>query len=130
MPMQGVVEASFQVRSCNITKAPHPDKRKLARIRVANLAVHTVPDSADAPEVVSSYETFVSNISSARTVFVELGADDTCSTFQKGRQVVASVEVMCCDTIPHKGLCALPGPVVRPNQSFKPPPSARLTSRR
>jgi len=115
MPMQGVVEATFQIESCRIVKAPRPDKRRLARIRTTDLTVRTVPDSADAPELVSSYEAFVANISSARTVYVEADSKNDCASFQKGRQVVASVEVMCCDTIPHKGLCALPGPIVRPN---------------
>lgn len=114
-PLQGVVEAAFQVESCRVAAAPRPDKRRLARIRVSGLAVRTVPDLADAPEVVSSYGPFVENIRTSRTVYVELGSDDACASFPKGRQVVASVEVMCCDTIPHRGLCALPGPVVRPN---------------
>lgn len=115
MPLQGVVEATFQVESCHIVKAPRPDKRRLARIRTTGLAVRTVPDLADSPENVSSYGAFVAGISSARTVYLEADSTDACASFPDGRQVVASVEVLCCDTLPHKGLCALPGPIVRPN---------------
>lgn len=114
-PMQGGVQVSFQVQSCRIVTAPRPDKRKLVRIRVANLAVRTAPGSGDAPEVVSSYEMIAPSISSARTVYVESGAKSGCAPFPEGRQVVASAATTCCDTIPHKGLCALPGPIVRPN---------------
>jgi hypothetical protein len=115
VPMRGVVEASFEVQSCRIANAPRPDKRRLARIRVASMSVRTVPDSADALEVVSSYATFVASLSTARTVYVEVVSKDACASFPEGREVVASVAVMCCDTIPHRGLCALPGPIVRPN---------------
>ena len=115
MPIQGVVEATFQVESCRIAKAPRPDKRRLARIRTTDLTVRIVPDSADSPEVVASYGTFVANTSSARTVYLKAESKVACASFPKGRQVIASVEVMCCDTPPHRGLCALPGPIVRPN---------------
>ena len=115
VPMQGVVVASFQVESCRIAMAPRPDKRRLARIRTTDLTVRTVPNSADSPEIVSSYGAFVANISSARMVYLEADSKDACASFPKGRQVVASVEVTCCDTLPHKGLCALLGPIVWPN---------------
>lgn len=114
-PMQGVVEASFQVKSCRIIKAPRPDKRMLARIRVIGLNVRAISDATDDPVLVSSYGMLVSNIKSSRTVYVDAGSDDACASFPKGRRVVSSVEVICCDTIPHRGLCALPGPLVRPN---------------
>lgn len=115
VPLQGVVEASFGVQSCRITQAPRPDKRRLVRIRVENLAVRIVAGPTDDPESLAGYEGFAANIRSARTVYVESDGEDACASFPAGRHVVASVEVMCCDTIPHRGLCALTGPIVRPS---------------
>lgn len=112
-PMKGAVEASLQVQSCRIVTAPRPDKRRLARIRVSGLDVQTVLDPTDDPEVLTSYAPLVENISTSRVVYVEVRSDEGCASFPEGRQVVASIQVLCCDTIPHRGLCALPGPIVR-----------------
>ena len=113
--IEGSVEATFRVDSCGTVKAPRPDRRPLIRLSVSELNVRASPGPGDSEELVSYYDQYAANVSHTRHLFVDGAGGETCMDFPSGTEHSAVVEVLCCDTIPQKGACALSGPLVRPN---------------
>ncbi len=113
--IEGSIQATFLVNSCRMVKAPRPDRRPLIRLSVSELKARASPEPGDSAESISSYDHYVAILGQKRHLFVDAAGGATCADFPTGTEHTATIEILCCDTIPHKGICALAGPLIRPN---------------
>lgn len=113
--IEGSVQATFRVDSCRMVKAPKPDRRSLVRLSVSELEVRAIPGGADSEESISYYDQYIANVSRKKYLFVDAAGGDMCLDFAPATEHSAAVEILCCDTVPHKGVCALTGSLIRPN---------------
>lgn len=113
--IEGSVEATFRVDSCRKVKAPRPDRRSLIRLSVSEIKVEVAPGRGDSEQLISYYDQYAANVSRTKYVFIDAAGGATCMDFHAGTEHSTTIDVWCCDTIPHQGVCALSGPLVRPN---------------
>lgn len=110
--IEGSMLAVFRITACRSVDAPKPDGRPLLRLSVAELGVHVLPGPGDDDEVLSPYRKHAALLERSQYLFVEARQGVDCKTLTRGEVHVAAVDARCCDTLPHRGVCALPGPLV------------------
>lgn len=113
-PLAGAIEATFTVQACRETRAPRPDRRRLLRFSASDVEVNARPVPTDDVESIASYDALIAGLAGRRFLYAEAVAPTACKDYPAGTRLVATVVVQCCDTLPQRGLCALPGPLVRP----------------
>lgn len=104
--------AVFRITACRSVDAPKPDGRPLLRLSVAELGLHVLPGPGDDDDVLSAHRQYAALLEPGKTLFAEVRPGVDCKTLPREEVHVAVVEAHCCDTLPHKGVCALPGPLV------------------
>ncbi|KFN50124.1 hypothetical protein [Arenimonas composti] len=108
----GAVELSFEVRRCTTVRAPWPDRRRLLRIEVADPGVRLLADSGEEIAAAGHDAVLVEGLRATRVLYVDAGAGAHCGEHPVGAARSATLQPACCDTLPHRGTCRLPGPVV------------------
>ena len=112
--LEGWIELRGEVAACKRVKAPRPSREPFFRIELLRptAQLHGCDDDACLAEAIYlQYAGFLEGLS---VFFVPASSGATCEALIGQAKLVAKVSHQCCDTIPHRGKCALGGPILEP----------------
>ncbi|MDX1556525.1 MAG: hypothetical protein R3212_10905 [Xanthomonadales bacterium] len=111
---EGGIELRGVVTSCQVVRAPPPADESLLQLHMDSPSAlildcgerECLPPSLHAP--------YLDLLEGRDLFFLRAGEGISCSTVQVEQPLVARVMNQCCDTVPHRGFCAVDGPVLEP----------------
>ena len=111
--IEGWIQIEAEVVSCKRVNAPAPEAGQLLRVKIRKPTASLEGCLPQGCAEEKSYAPYVQFLGNTRSVFFRASSGAKCKNISKNTPLKVAVVDQCCDTIPHRGLCKLPGPVVQ-----------------
>lgn len=111
-PFEGWIQLHGEVAACRQVRAPRPSREPFLRLRLDSPAASVQDCEGRECLGLAHYESYAESLEDRELFFVRAREGVSCSSIQQTRRLAARVTYQCCDTIPHRGVCALGGPVI------------------
>lgn len=113
-PLEGWLELRGEIVSCRSVKAPRPSGAPFLRVELRSPTATIRDCENEACPGESMYERYARALEERTLFFVQESSVETCGRLRSSQVLVAKVAYRCCDTIPHRGVCALSGALLEP----------------
>lgn len=113
-PLEGRLEVRGEVASCKSVKAPRPSREPFLRVELSRTSARVLGCDDGSCLAESLYTAYASLLEESSLFFVPASSGATCQSLLSHAELVAELPYQCCDTFPHRGKCALGGPILLP----------------